>query len=96
MFVNPTWQDNFPTTILEALACGTPVVHTARESVDEESGFVVEQGEISGLAKAVNTICGRVKDHYSAACLQRTLDHFDKDDRFKDYVKLYEELLEKA
>ena len=25
-FVNPTTQDNFPTTNLEALACGTPVI----------------------------------------------------------------------
>ncbi len=26
VFVNPTYSDNFPTTNLEALACGTPVV----------------------------------------------------------------------
>ena len=26
VFVNPTWEDNFPTTNIEALACGTPVV----------------------------------------------------------------------
>lgn len=26
VFVNPTYSDNFPTTNLEALACGTPVI----------------------------------------------------------------------
>ena len=26
IFVNPTLEDNFPTTNLEALACGTPVI----------------------------------------------------------------------
>lgn len=26
VFVNPTYQDNFPTTNIEALACGTPVI----------------------------------------------------------------------
>ena len=26
VFVNPTYVDNFPTTNIEALACGTPVV----------------------------------------------------------------------
>lgn len=26
VFVNPTYEDNFPTTNLEALACGTPVI----------------------------------------------------------------------
>lgn len=26
VFINPTLEDNFPTTNLEALACGTPIV----------------------------------------------------------------------
>lgn len=26
VFVNPTWQDNYPTVNMEAIACGTPVV----------------------------------------------------------------------
>ena len=26
VFVNPTYQDNYPTTNLEAIACGTPVI----------------------------------------------------------------------
>lgn len=26
VFVNPTYSDNYPTTNLEALACGTPVI----------------------------------------------------------------------
>ena len=46
-FINPTWQDNFPTTNLEALACGTPVI-TYRtggspESVNEETGGVLRK-----------------------------------------------------
>ena len=39
VFVNPTLEDNFPTTNLEALACGTPVVTFetggSAESIDE-------------------------------------------------------------
>ena len=57
VFLNPTYQDNYPTTNLEALACGTPVI-TYRtggspEAVDENTGVVVEQGNVDGLEKAV-------------------------------------------
>lgn len=55
VFVNPTHEDNYPTTNLEAAACGTPVV-TFRiggspESVPKEN--VVEYGDREGL---LNTI----------------------------------------
>ena len=50
VFVNPTYEDTFPTTNLEALACGTPVV-TYRtggspEAIDEHTGIVVAKGDI--------------------------------------------------
>ncbi|MDY6388251.1 MAG: glycosyltransferase [Fibrobacter sp.] len=51
VFFNPTYEDNFPTTNLEAIACGTPVV-TYRtggspESVEKTGcGFVVEKGDL--------------------------------------------------
>ena len=45
VFVNPTSQDNFPTTNIEALACGTPVVTYSTggspESIDKNTGLVV-------------------------------------------------------
>ena len=45
VFVNPTLEDNFPTTNLEALACGTPVITFntggSVESIDNTTGFVV-------------------------------------------------------
>ena len=57
VFVNPTWEDNYPTTNLEAISCGTQVV-TYRtggspESVTEGNGFVVEKGDPEQLASAV-------------------------------------------
>jgi glycosyltransferase involved in cell wall biosynthesis len=53
VFVNPTREDNFPTTNLEALACGTPVV-TFRtggspEMLSPLCGSVVEQDDLEGL-----------------------------------------------
>lgn len=67
-FVNPTWQDNYPTVNLEAISCGTPVV-TYRtggsvEAVTDSTGLIVEQGNVKGLLEAVRAICQRGKDFY--------------------------------
>ena len=94
--VNPTWQDNYPTVNLEAIACGTPVV-TYRtggsiEVITPDTGFIVEQGDISGLMEAVRTIEERGKDYYQTKCRAYAEAHFRKEDRYVDYLKLYENL----
>ena len=63
VFVNPTYEDNFPTTNLEALACGTPVI-TYRtggsvEAVSDGTGSVVEQSDILGLKTQIDLLCSR-------------------------------------
>ena len=97
VFVNPTYADSFPTVNMEALACGTPVI-TYRtggspEIIDKNTGFVVEQGNATALANAVLNM----KDHPLSAekCRLRAEKLYNKDDRFMDYIKLYEELIRK-
>ena len=95
-FVNPTWQDNYPTVNLEAIACGTPVV-TYRtggsiEAVTEETGFVVEQGDVKGLLAAVREIARKGKEQYTAKCRAHALKNFRKEERYADYLKLYENI----
>ena len=95
-FVNPTWQDNYPTVNLEAMACGTPVV-TYRtggsvEAVTEKTGFVVELGDVKGLLEAVRRIAERGKVQYTADCRAYALANFRKEERYADYLKLYENI----
>ena len=96
VFVNPTYSDNFPTTNIESLACGTPIV-TYRtggspEAVTSDTGLVVDKGDIDGLISAIEEIRVKGKLHYTAACRQRALQCYNKDDRFNDYIELYERL----
>lgn len=98
VFVNPTHEDNFPTTNLEALACGTPVITYntggSPEAVVDKTGFVIEQGDISGLIKSIQTIKSKGKSSYSLACRERAEKLYNKNDRYMDYMKLYESLLQ--
>lgn len=97
VFINPTWQDNYPTVNLESIACGTPVV-TYRtggsiEVITEDTGMIVEQGDVKGLMDAARIIERNGKDRYSGACRKYALEHFRKEDRYEDYFRLYDELL---
>ena len=94
VFVNPTYQDNYPTTNLEAIACGTPVI-TYRtggspEAVDEKTGIVVEQGDIDGILSAIERFSeGDYKDY----CRKRAEEVFDNSKCFNPYILLYNKLL---
>lgn len=93
-FVNPTYEDTFPTTNMETLACGTSVI-TYRtggspEMVEEETGFVVEQGDIVAVRKCID----KLKElQLSEKCRKRAVRLFSKEERFKEYMKLYEEVM---
>lgn len=94
VFVNPTYQDNYPTTNLEAIACGTPVITYktggSPEAVDEGSGLVVEQGDVNGLISAIERLSnGDFKD----ACRKRAEREFDNSKCFNPYILLYNKLL---
>ena len=95
--VNPTWQDNYPTVNLEAIACGTPVV-TYRtggsvESIVPETGRIVEQGDVKGLYAALQEIRQQDRGAWRRSCREYALRHFEKSFAFGQYIQLYESLL---
>lgn len=99
VFVNLTYEDNFPTTNLEAMACGTPVITYSTggspEALDEDTGIVVNKGDLSAAQNAVMSICENGKPFYRQKCRLRAVQHFNKDDRFQEYINLYNSLLNK-
>lgn len=97
VFVNPTYEDNYPTTNLEAIACGTPVV-TYRtggspESVAQSTGIVVEQGNVDGLMTAIKEISEWNPDRTREGCVGYAKENFDRNKCFKKYIDLYDSLL---
>lgn len=99
IFLNLTMQDTFPTTNLEALASGTPVI-TYRtggsiEAVDDKTGLVVDQGDIKGVLNAIKQIQERGKNYYMSACRERAIVNFNKLDRYNEYIQLYDNILNK-
>lgn len=99
VFVNPTYVDNFPTTNIEALACGTPVVTYntggSPEAIDENTGMVVEKGDKESLLKAITDVVSSNDKYTKEMCRLRAVEHFNKDDRFDDYIQLFNKALNK-
>ena len=98
VFVNPTYEDNFPTTNLEALACGTPVITYqtggSPEAIDTTCGVVVPVGDVRALADTIQHVCQDSKNPFSSeACRKRVELHFRKEDRYQEYFDLYSSLL---
>ncbi|MGC9151640.1 MAG: glycosyltransferase [Microbacter sp.] len=97
VFLNPTLEDTFPTTNLESLACGTPVITYkaggSPEAIDSTTGIIVEKGDIHGIVNAIKMIHSKGKSFYSSACRERAVQFFSKEDRFEEYIDLYNELL---
>lgn len=94
VFVNPTTQDNFPTTNIESLACGTPVITYntggSPEAIDEETGYVVEKGDVNGILQCINELESRDYNDVSYKCRERAVKYYNKDDRFRDYLTTFE------
>ena len=82
VFVNPTLEDNYPTTNLESIACGTPVI-TFNSGGSPESarlyGAVVDKGD-------VDKICQLIRN----ADFTNKVESLTMESMVKKYLYLYE------
>jgi len=97
-YINPTYSDNFPTTNIEALACGTPVITYdtggSPESIDENTGFVVKKGDIENIKVSIEKIIKNGRENYRSQCISRAINKYDKNIRFIDYMNIYKQILQ--
>jgi glycosyltransferase involved in cell wall biosynthesis len=93
-----------PNVVLEAMACGIPVVATDvagnREVIggDGTAGRLVPTDEPTALAEAVSVLAGSasLRREMGAAARERILERFDIDRVGAQYLSLYEDLLDPA
>ncbi len=89
VFVNLTRADTLPTVNMESVCCGTPVVTFdscgSPELVDEDSGFVVRQDDISGLVEAIE----KVKNGECGFDALTKHAKFDKNSCYGRYYDIY-------
>ena len=97
VFVNPTLEDNYPTTNLESQACGTPVI-TFRtggspESIQEFSGIITKSKTVEEIRKSIDGIKNDERYKNADAILEHVRANFSKKEKFAEYIELYHKVL---
>lgn len=92
VFVNPTYEDNFPTVNIEALSCGTPVVTYetggSAEIITKNTGLISKKGDINNLYKSIRFICDNI-DIFSSEECRKQASNFNKNNKFQEYLDLF-------
>jgi len=99
LVILPSLYEGLPYSLLEAMACGVPVVASnvtgARDAIlDGETGFLVAVGDVTAFAGAAAKVLTdrALRLRLGAAAGKRALDHFSLE-RFAERINaLYEEL----
>lgn len=103
VYVHAARADTFPNTVLEALACGTPVVATAvggipEQIVEGETGFLVPLSDSAAMAQRLELLLAdtilRARLGQTAATYAR--EHFSLDRQVEAYLAWYQEILAKG
>lgn len=97
---NGSYQETFGLVTAEALSCGTPVIvydsTACPEIVTNETGYIVEA---KNEEQVLDCLLRDFKLHEyerlqrSVKCRAYAVSHFDKNDKYKEYLKLYKEVL---
>ncbi|MBO3839438.1 MAG: GT4 family glycosyltransferase PelF [Thermoproteota archaeon] len=102
IFVRPSLTEGMPLTILEAMACGLPVIASkipgSSEVVkDGETGILVETGNVEQLSSAIIKLLE--DENYAERIRKRAYEfvknHYSWDRVAEEYLKTYNEILNK-
>jgi glycosyltransferase involved in cell wall biosynthesis len=99
VYVHAARADTFPNTVLEALACGTPVVATEvggiPEQVDEaRTGFLVPPGDAEALADRTTRVLldAGLRQRMGMSAVEAVRERFDLGRQADAYLDWYYEL----
>jgi glycosyltransferase involved in cell wall biosynthesis len=99
VFVLPSYFEALPLGVLEAMACGVPVVATAVGGIpdviqDRVNGLLIEPGQPEALARAIVTILtdDALRSRLREAAHSDVRKRFSTDSVIKDLETLYREL----
>jgi len=95
IFCISSLEDNFPNTVLESLACGTPIVGFRiggiPEQIKKDCGFLVSPRNVIALGKAITTLLrdNQLREKMSKNCRNRALFHYSVNKFQNQYIDLY-------
>ncbi|TAE70811.1 MAG: glycosyltransferase [Bacteroidetes bacterium] len=102
IFVIPSLEDNLPNTVLESMACGTPIIGFEVGGVkdmiqNEENGYLIETKNSDELAEKITYLLKNNSLRKQMARNARKIaeDYYQLDIQAKKYINLYQNILKK-
>ena len=99
LYVHATRADTFPTSVLEALACGAPVVGSKVGGIPEQveegrTGFLTPAGDAKAMAERIQQLMvdHALRQAMSAQAAERARCRFSLDRQVDSYLQWYEEM----
>jgi glycosyltransferase involved in cell wall biosynthesis len=100
IYLHAARADTFPNTILEALACGTPVIATAvggipEQIIDGETGFLTRPGDAADMAEKIIQLLENddLLHKMGIAAGKYAQINFSSERMVNDYLNFYQEVL---
>lgn len=100
VFVCPSRQENLPNTIMEAMACGTPVVAFSVGGIPDmvehgTTGYLARPYDTQDLANGISRLLGdKNKIQYMGnACISKVKNEFSIQIVSQKYINLYKDIL---
>ena len=99
VFVTPAIEDNLPNTVMESLACGTPVVAFNTGGIPDmvvhkENGYLADYKSAADLAAGINYILNSDRtNELSANARKKVLDNFSNEIVALKYMAVYQSVL---
>jgi glycosyltransferase involved in cell wall biosynthesis len=102
-FVLPSIQENLPNTVMESLACGTPVVAFNVGGVPDmvehkKTGYLAKPFDTEDLARGIDWILeesGRT-ENLGRAAREKAVKEYSLELQAERYIKLYKEILQEG
>ena len=100
VYLHAAHTDNYPTVILEALACGTPVIATdvggiSEQIIDGEVGYLVPKGDAALMAERTRQLISdpHLNRRFAKAAVLKANVRFGEQEMVDAYLDFYQQAL---
>lgn len=97
LFINGSFEETFGLVTAEAISCGTPVIvydsTACPEIVTPKTGYIVPVRNMEAILLSITDCRNLGKAYFSDNCREYALTNFRKQDKYAEYVDIYNKLL---